>query len=227
MLEKKKLFLKCSLVVWCEFNEWGEKGENKQKLNENKIICSQSIENNFWCRKCWFVNLINQWKVLSTFKLKIYMFKHLWNQQYIKFNEIIFGAYFDSLVLLLDIVIIQIHGLDVRGGIFIFKFIWTWTPTNSEGNLYQCIKKETKITGGPGIEWYVSLKPSWYMTIGQSENACIFRASWAKPRFISSNQGKAQCNALSFDKEYSYPKTKMYVSKIWNSMCKPAFMNIS
>ena len=45
------------------------------------------------------------------------MFKHLWNLQYIKFNEIIFGAYFDSLVLLLDIVIIQIHGIGVRGDI--------------------------------------------------------------------------------------------------------------
>ena len=66
-------------------------------------------------------------------------------------------------------------------------------------------------------------KPSCDIAFTHAENACVFRASWAKPRFIPSNQGKNAMLCIEFWLGiFSYLKTKAHTSISRKSVCKHA-----
>jgi hypothetical protein len=63
------------------------------------------------------------------------------------------------------------------------------------------LAREQKSLATPAIEerpWY-KLKLSCDIPFTHAENACVFRASWAKPRLFSITKVKMHRNALQFD----------------------------
>ena len=87
--------------------------------------------------------------------------------------------------------------------IYFFRCLWLansattkriFKPPQTSKN----VKWKIKLQENKNINHQNDLKPSWDTAFMHAENACTFRANWAKPRLFFDNQGKKAQQCVKF-----------------------------